>query len=352
MMRRVRQRIAQVKEELRLLRLKQRLMKPFGVRRQMQLDRSNQAWHEQGDTGNPTQEGAGTDHDPHTGQRIGEAANPGPPLGDTAAHSSRACVRRQLAPGRKLEQGHADAQTPLEVRRDDRREGLGWSLRTGRGWLKRGALRLIRIVSGILLLVQALSVFDPTSTKGDGPGNQWAHTPKGSMCQAPKDRPTVQVASANITSLQGVWDLITELPFDVLAMQEMHITDLPYWQRRASQADMQLVVPPAAPGSERLVGFLVRKGTLCTIPLVVPLANNRVHLAAWHFDEGPPVLIANIYGHVTPTGQQQEELGQTLAAFLEHCEAGGALLAVLTGDMNMTRQENPASLLAGPVQME
>ena len=53
------------------------------------------------------------------------------------------------------------------------------------------------------------------------------------------------------------------------------------------------------------------------------------------------MLIGNIYGHVTPTEQQQQELGNTLAAFLEHCEAGGAPLAVLTGDMNMTGQEAP-----------
>ena len=99
---------------------------------------------------------------------------------------------------------------------------------------------------------------------------------------------------------QGVWDLITELPFDLLALQELHITDLPHWQRKASHADLQLVVPNAAPGSEHLVGFLVRKGTLRTVPFTAPLACNRAHLAAWHFDEGPPVLIGNIYGMSRP----------------------------------------------------
>ena len=39
----VRQRIALVKEELRLLRLKQRLMRPAGIRWQMQQDRSDRA---------------------------------------------------------------------------------------------------------------------------------------------------------------------------------------------------------------------------------------------------------------------------------------------------------------------
>ena len=130
---------------------------------------------------------------------------------------------------------------------------------------------------------QPLCVFDPTSTEGDGPEKHIQASPGGPLGggQALKDRPTVQIASANVTSLQGVWDLITELPLDLLAMQELHITDLPHWQRRANQADMQLVVPDAAPGSTHLVGFLVRKGTLNTIPLAAPLAGNRVHLAAW-----------------------------------------------------------------------
>ena len=113
------------------------------------------------------------------------------------------------------------------------------------------------MVSGILLLARALSAYDPTSLQGDGPRE---------FIRSLKDRPTIQIASANVTSLQGVWDLITELHFDLLALQELHITDLPHWQRKASQADLQLVVPNAAPGSEHLVGFLVRKGTLCTVP--------------------------------------------------------------------------------------
>ena len=40
----------------------------------------------------------------------------------------------------------------------------------------------------------------------------------------------VQLASANVTSLQGIWDLLVELPFDVLAMQELHVRDIVYWK--------------------------------------------------------------------------------------------------------------------------
>ena len=46
-------------------------------------------------------------------------------------------------------------------------------------------------------------------------------------------------------------------------------------------------------------------------------------------------------GYVNPSIQQQEELRGTIAAFLEHCEARGAPLAMLVGDMNMTRQQAP-----------
>ena len=105
----------------------------------------------------------------------------------------------------------------------------------------------------------ALSAFDPTGWAGDGP--EQPHVPPALGAHN-----TARLASANVTSLQGVWDLIVDMPFDVLALQEMHIHDLGLWQRQAQQAGMHLVVPDVAVGSEHLVGFLVRKGTLQTIP--------------------------------------------------------------------------------------
>ena len=128
----------------------------------------------------------------------------------------------------------------------------------------------------------------------------------------------VQLASANVSSLQGIWDLLVELPFDVLAMQEMHIRNILYWKARATKAGMQLVVGEPGHDGQYLVGFLLRRGTLCALPFSAPLDKQRVLMATWHFDEGPPLIVANDYGHVTPTAQQQEDLGNTLGAFLEH----------------------------------
>ena len=136
-----------------------------------------------------------------------------------------------------------------------------------------------------------------------------------------------------MSSLQGVWDLITELPFDVLALQEMHVTNVAYWQKEATRAGMQLVVPTCPGDSEQLVGYLVRTGTLCTIPLPMTLETNRAHTVARHVDQGPPVLICNLYGHVTPTADQQEALGAAISTFLEYSEGQGAPLAILVGDL-------------------
>ena len=139
-----------------------------------------------------------------------------------------------------------------------------------------------------------------------------------------QDNGMVQLASANVTSLQGIWDLLLDLPFDILAMQELRIHDLVHWQAQATRAGMQLVVGDPGPDGEYLVGFLVRKGTVCPIPLHTALGAQRFQVATWHFDAGPPMVIANVYGHVTPTPKQQDDLGDAIGTFLDHCEAGGA----------------------------
>ena len=52
--------------------------------------------------------------------------------------------------------------------------------------------------------------------------------------------PTLRLASANVTSLSAVWDLITELPFDLLAVQELRVTNVAHWQKEASRAGLSL----------------------------------------------------------------------------------------------------------------
>ena len=143
-----------------------------------------------------------------------------------------------------------------------------------------------------------------------------------------------------MSSLPGVWDLIGDTPFDILALQEMRISNVAHWQQEAARAGMQLVVPTLECG-EHLVGFLVRTGTLCTVQLPLALGSNRAHTVAWHFDQGPPILVCNMYGYVTPTAAQQDELGRSISTFLDHSEGQGAPLAILVGDFNQTRQQVP-----------
>ena len=90
------------------------------------------------------------------------------------------------------------------------------------------------------------------------------------------------------------------MPFDLLALQELRICDIDHWKKEATRAGLHLIVPDLAPGSEHLVGFLLRTGTLRPIAIPMALPANRAQVVAWHFDEGPPVLVCNIYGFVTP----------------------------------------------------
>ena len=131
------------------------------------------------------------------------------------------------------------------------------------------------------------------------------------------------------------------MPVDVLALQELHIRDLPHWQSEASKANLHLSVPPLEQGSEHLVGYLVRTGTLHTIPLPDPLLPNCILVVAWHLDEGPPVLLANVFGFASPSGAQLAALGEVMLGFLDHCEAQQAPLIMLPGDFNVERQHMP-----------
>ena len=72
---------------------------------------------------------------------------------------------------------------------------------------------------------------------------------------------------------------------------------------------MRLVVLPLGLGAEHLVGFLVRRGTFCLVELETPLPSERVSVGAWMIDDGPPMLVANIYGFSNPSAVQQAALG-------------------------------------------
>ena len=74
------------------------------------------------------------------------------------------------------------------------------------------------------------------------------------------------------------------------------------------------------------------------------MPSNRVHIAAWHFDEGPPILLGNFYGHVVPNTAQQAALSYAVQAFLDHCESHHAPLAMLLGDFNMERHQVPSCI--------
>ena len=101
---------------------------------------------------------------------------------------------------------------------------------------------------------QPLHVFDCTGAEGDGP------TPHaGNPERAPS---TLRLASANVTSLAAVWNLLPDQPFDLLALQELRISDVEHWKREATKVGLHLIVPDLAPGSEHLVSFLLRTGTL------------------------------------------------------------------------------------------
>ena len=133
----------------------------------------------------------------------------------------------------------------------------------------------------------------PSDKVGDGPSSPTSTgTPRAhSVSQGPPNRTTVRVASANVTSLRGSWDLITTMHFDLLALQEIRIVDVPLWQRLAIKEGMTLSVLPLSSGEEHLVGYLHRRGSLCTQVLHSPLPANRVHMATWHCDDGPPILL-------------------------------------------------------------
>ena len=109
-------------------------------------------------------------------------------------------------------------------------------------------MRLCLVGLAVTWCTRALSTFDPTSTKGEGPDTDTTATTRaasGSM---------MQLASANVTSLHGIWDLLLEMPFDLLAMQELHIHDIVHWKAQAVKAGMQLIVGEPGPDGEYLVG--------------------------------------------------------------------------------------------------
>ena len=91
-----------------------------------------------------------------------ERTNRGAPL------CGRPSERPQPARDHQLECGQVGAQSQHKGRLDGRCGGLGGPHRTGASRHECSILRPICIVSGILLLVQALSAFDPTSITGDG----------------------------------------------------------------------------------------------------------------------------------------------------------------------------------------
>ena len=137
---------------------------------------------------------------------------------------------------------------------------------------------------------------------------------------------TARVASINVTSLSGNWDHIALLSFDLVALQEIRVVDVPLWQRKASKEGMTLTVLPLAQGEEHLVGYLHRKGALSTVVFTCPMPANRVHMATWHCDDGPPISMGNFYGYVAPSASQQEALDGAVQAFLDHCEGHHAPL--------------------------
>ena len=98
-------------------------------------------------------------------------------------------------------------------------------------------------------------------------------------------------------------------------------------------------MPKLPDGTEYLVGYLHRTGSLATVKLDTALESNRFHMVAWHFDSGPPILIGNVYGHAAPNGTQQTALNATVQAFLDHCESHKAPLAALLGDFNMEQHQ-------------
>ena len=173
--RHVKQRIGNIKEELRLLRLKQRLMRPLAVRNALRQERHDRTTREL------TGDRLGRNHDPNVGQRIGEASNPGPTQATT----------RKLPQRTPSGQGPPPQGRPTEPASRPRR---------------RQTPRLLRIVSGILLLSRALGVFDPTSVQGDGPDSPMTTHPHSTPreSQTCRLKAAVRIASANITSLHGV----------------------------------------------------------------------------------------------------------------------------------------------------
>ena len=105
---------------------------------------------------------------------------------------------------------------------------------------------LFRAIWSCALLVtwstQPLHIFDRTGTEGDGPSQPGGDDPthvtassqRASQAGPAHSQPlsgagtdktashAVRLASVNVTSLRGCWDLIASLPFDLLAMQEHH----------------------------------------------------------------------------------------------------------------------------------
>ena len=152
------------------------------------------------------------------------------------------------------------------------------------------------------------------------------------------------MASINVTSMAGCWDHISLLDFDLLAMQEVRIVDVPLWQRMATKEGMTLTMLPLARGTEHLVGFLHRRGSLQTMALATPLPSNRVHMATWHCDEGPPIVLGNFYGFAAPSTGQQAALSEAVQTFLDHCEGQQAPLALLVGDFNLERHQVPSCM--------
>ena len=153
---RMRERLEQVKAEVRTLHLKQSHMRPEGQRLLQQQRGILEARNTQLDGDKGYFE---ANHDHHNGRRIGEAAHPGPPP----------------------------------------------------RW--RPLLLCLSLV--ISWSTQPLNIFDHTGLEGDGP------TPTTDALA--KARPALRLASANVTSLAAVWELIPDLQFDLLALQTTHL---------------------------------------------------------------------------------------------------------------------------------
>eukprot|EP00971_Amphidinium_carterae_P153378 3040577-Amphidinium_carterae.2 len=150
--------------------------------------------------------------------------------------------------------------------------------------------------------------------------------------------------AANIGSLRTHWELLTEVPGDVLCLSETHITEtmLKGGVGRVTAAGLKAFLSPSSCERSAGVGNIV-KGSVQLQPLWRD-TEGRACIAAVS-KHGATLVLAVVYGVVNEPGQT-EELLQTVASQLA-CFSD--LPQVLVGDFNHGAGELPTTLLLSSI---